>query len=32
MTGRVDDYPIQDRIAGVSFSFYTDQEAKKLSV
>jgi DNA-directed RNA polymerase beta' subunit len=32
MTGRVDDHPIQDRLAGVSFSFYTSEEARKLSV
>lgn len=32
MTGRIDDQPIQDRIAGVSFSFYSAEEVKKLSV
>ena len=32
MTGRFDDTPIQDRLAGVSFSFYTSEEVKKLSV
>ena len=32
MTSRVDEHLIQDRLAGVSFSFYTSDEAKKLSV
>ena len=32
MTGRFDEHPIKDKIAGVSFSFYTAEEIKKLSV
>jgi len=32
MTGRFDEHPIKDRFAGVSFSFYTDEEIEKLSV
>ena len=32
MTNRLDEQPISDRLAGVSFGFYTDEEVKKLSV
>jgi DNA-directed RNA polymerase beta' subunit len=32
MTSRFDEQPISDRLAGVSFGFYTDEEVKKLSV
>lgn len=32
MTNRLEEQPISDRLAGVSFGFYTDDEVKKLSV
>lgn len=32
MSHRLDNQPIQDRLAGVSFGFYTNDEVKKLSV
>lgn len=32
MAHRIDNHPIKDKFAGVSFSFYTEDEIKKLSV
>jgi len=32
MSNRLDEQPISDRLAGVSFGFYTNEEVKKLSV